>query len=169
MIENSVIDSLQSRRSIKKYIDKQISDEELDTILESGKYAPTGRNRQSPVMVAIRDRDTVKKLSKMNAEILGSESDPFYGAPCVVVVFADMSVSTGFEDACLVMGNLMNAAHAIGVGSCWIHRAREMFSSEEGKALMREWGLSESYVGVGNCILGYRDGDMPAVRPRKEN
>ncbi len=169
MIKNSVIDSLQSRRSIKKYIDKQISDEELDTILESGKYAPTGRNRQSPVMVAIRDRDTVKKLSKMNAEILGSESDPFYSAPCVVVVFADMSVSTGFEDACLVMGNLMNAAHAIGVGSCWIHRAREMFSSEEGKALMREWGLSENYVGVGNCVLGYREGDMPAVRPRKEN
>ena len=169
MIKNSVIDSLQSRRSIKKYIDKQISDEELDTILESGKYAPTGRNRQSPVMVAIRDRDTVKKLSKMNAEILGSESDPFYSAPCVVVVFVDMSVSTGFEDACLVMGNLMNAAHAIGVGSCWIHRAREMFSSEEGKALMREWGLSENYVGVGNCVLGYREGDMPAVRPRKEN
>ena len=169
MIENSVIDSLQSRTSIKKYIDTQISDEELDTILEAGKYAPTGRNRQSPVMVAIRDRDTVKRLSKMNAEILGSESDPFYGAPCVVVVFADMSVSTGFEDACLVMGNLMNSAHAIGVGSCWIHRAREMFSSDEGRALMREWGLSENYVGVGNCVLGYRDGDMPAVRPRKEN
>lgn len=169
MIKNEAIDSIKSRRSIKKYIDKQISDAELETVLEAGTYAPTGRNRQSPVMVAIRDRALVKKLSEMNAAILGSESDPFYGAPCVVVVFADMSVSTGFEDACLVMGNLMNAAHAIGVGSCWIHRAREMFSSDEGKALMREWGLSENYVGVGNCVLGYRDGDMPATRPRKEN
>lgn len=169
MIKNDVIDSIKSRRSIKKYIDKQISDEEINTVLEAGTFAPTGRNRQSPVMVAIRDRDLVKRLSRMNADILGSDSDPFYGAPCVIVVFADMSVSTGFEDACLVMGNLMNAAHAIGVGSCWIHRAKEMFSCDEGKTLMREWGLSENYVGVGNCILGYMDGEMPAVRPRKEN
>ncbi|MBE6618504.1 MAG: nitroreductase family protein [Ruminococcaceae bacterium] len=169
MIKNDIIDSINGRRSIKKYIDKQISDEELDTVLEAGKFAPTGRNRQSPVMVAIRDREIVKKLSKMNADVLGSDGDPFYGAPCVVVVFADMSVSTGFEDACLVLGNLMNAAHAIGLGSCWIHRAREMFSSSEGKELMKKWGLSENFVGVGNCILGYRDGDMPAVRPRKEN
>lgn len=168
MINNTVIDALKERRSIKNYIEKQISDEELDTVLEAGKYAPTGRNRQSPLMVAVRDRETVKKLSKLNAAILDTDSDPFYGAPCVVVVFADSSVNTGIEDASLVMGNLMNAAHAIGLGGCWIHRAREMFESEEGKKLMREWRVDEKYIGVGNCILGYRNGDMPVVRPRKE-
>ena len=168
MIKNTVIDALKERRSIKNYIEKQISDEELDTVLEAGKYAPTGRNRQSPLMVAIRDRDTVKRLSKINAEILGTDSDPFYSAPCVVVVFADSTVSTAIEDASLVMGNLMIAAHAIGLGACWIHRAREMFEAEEGKALMREWGVDEKYVGVGNCILGYRNGEMPITRPRKD-
>ncbi len=168
MIDNTVINALKERRSIKKYIDKQISDEELNTVLEAGKYAPTGRNRQSPLMVAVRNKETVEKLSKMNAGILDTDSDPFYGAPCVVVVFADSSINTGVEDACLVMGNLMNAAHSIGLGGCWIHRAREMFDSEEGRSLMREWGVDEKYIGVGNCILGYREGDMPAVRPRKE-
>lgn len=168
MINNEVINALKERRSIKKYLDKQISEEELSTILDAGTYAPTGRNRQSPQIVAVRNKETRDVLSKLNAEILGSETDPFYGAPCVIVVFADTTVNTGYEDACLVMGNLLNAAHAIGLGGCWIHRAKEVFESKEGRALMRKWGVNEKYAGVGNCILGYINGELPSVRPRRD-
>jgi len=117
--------------------------------------------------VAVTDPHLVKKLSLMNAAVMGSDSDPFYGAPCVVIVFGDSNVYTYVEDGSLAMGNMMNAAHSIGLGSCWIHRAREMFESEEGRALMAEWGIPESYKGVGNCILGYTD-NPPADRPRLE-
>ena len=94
--------------------------------------------------------------------------DPFYGAPTVVVVLADRSSFTWFEDGCLVMGNLMNAAYAVGVDSCWIHRAKEVFASEEGQAMLKAWGIEGDYVGIGNCILGYRAGDLPEPHPRKE-
>ena len=168
-MENAVLKCLKERRSVKNYdSSRKISDEELYLVLEAGTYAPTGRNRQSPVMVAVRNEETISELSKINAQILGSDSDPFYGAPCVIVVFADSTVNTGVEDASLVMGNLLNAAHSIGLGGCWIHRAKETFETEKGKILMKQWGLDEKYVGVGNCILGYRSGDMPVTRPRKE-
>lgn len=170
-MENKVIDSLVSRRSIRSYRPEQIKDEELEAILKAGTYAASGRNRQSAIMIAVQDAQTVALLSKMNAEIMGSNIDPFYGAPTVIVVLADKTVPTHFEDGCLVMGNLMNAAYAVGVDSCWIHRAKEEFESEEGKALLREWGVenAENYVGIGHCILGYRDCEYPAPIPRKEN
>jgi nitroreductase len=116
-------------------------------------------------MVAVTDKQTRDQLSRMNAAVMGAENDPFYGAPCVVVVLADPERYTWVEDASLVMGNLMNAAHAVGLGSCWIHRARNMFDSEEGKALLRAWGLPENLRGVGNCILGYPV-EVPAPRER---
>lgn len=168
MINNTVIKSLMERRSVRSFSDKQITDEELNTVLEAGTYAPTGRNLQSPLMVAVRDKETIKKMSELNAAVMGSDRDPFYGAPCVVVVFADPSVHTHLEDGSLVMGNLLNAAYACGLGSCWIHRAKEVFESEEGKKLMREWGVDESYVGIGNCILGYTEGGLPEASPRKD-
>ena len=170
-MENKVIDALVSRRSIRSYRPEQIKDEELEAILKAGTYAASGRNRQSAIMIAVQDAQTVALLSKMNAEIMGSNIDPFYGAPTVIIVLADKTVPTHFEDGCLVMGNLMNAAYAVGVDSCWIHRAREEFESEEGKALLREWGVEnvENYVGIGHCILGYRDCEYPAPIPRKEN
>ena len=170
-MENKVIDSLVSRRSIRSYRPEQIRDEELEAILKAGTYAASGRNRQSAIIIAVQDAQTVALLSKMNAEIMGSNIDPFYGAPTVIIVLADKTVPTHFEDGCLVMGNLMNAAYAVGVDSCWIHRAREEFESEEGKALLREWGVenAENYVGIGHCILGYRDCEYPAPIPRKEN
>ena len=170
-MENKVIDALVSRRSIRSYRSEQIGDEELEAILKAGTYAASGRNRQSAIMIAVQDAQTVALLSKMNAEIMGSNIDPFYGAPTVIIVLADKTVPTHFEDGCLVMGNLMNAAYAVGVDSCWIHRAREEFESEEGKALLREWGVenAENYVGIGHCILGYRDCEYPAPIPRKEN
>lgn len=163
------IDIFKQRRSIRSYEPRQITQQELDLILEAGTYAPTGMNRQSPVMVAVQDPEIIRIMEKENAAVMGNpEGRPFYGAPTVVVVFADTRVRTGFEDACLVMGNLMNAASVIGVGSCWIHRAKEVFQTEAGKALMQKWGLDENYVGVGNCILGYAT-ETPAARPRKEN
>ena len=127
-----------------------------------------GRNLQSPVMVVVRDDETKEILRRMNAEILGNPNcDPFYGAPVIVIVLADKTVNTYIEDGSLVMGNLMHAAYALGVDSCWIHRARQEVESEEGKALLRKWGLPETLVGVGNCILGYPD-EEPAPKPRRE-
>ena len=165
---NEVLKALKERRSIKKYKSTQITDEELNAVLEAGTYAPTGMNRQSPVMVAVQDPETVKKLSELNAAVMGVNIDPFYGAPTVIVVLADTSSSTYIEDGSLVMGNLLNAAHSIGLGSCWIHRAREVFEAEEGKALLKEWGLEGSYAGIGHCILGYPDGEPKPRTPRKD-
>lgn len=160
---------MKERRSVRRYRDEQIKDSELEAILEAGMYAPTGRGGQSPIMVVVQDKETISALSRMNAAVLGSTTDPFFGAPTVIVVLADPVWHTYIEDGSLVMGNLMNAAYAVGVDSCWIHRAREVFASPEGKVLLKKWGVDEKYVGIGNCILGYRDGDLPAPKPRKEN
>lgn len=169
-MENNVLKLLRERRSTKKYLPLQIEEEKLDAILEAATYAPTGRNLQSPIMVVVQDKDTISQLRRMNAEILGNpDADPFYGAPTVVIVLADSKVNTCVEDGSLVMGNLMTAAEAVGVGACWIHRARQEFESEEGKALLKKWGIEGDYVGIGHCTLGYRDGDIPVTRPRKEN
>ncbi len=157
-----------TRRSIKKYKPEQVTEKELDLILEAGTYAPTGRNLQSPLMVSVSNPETLAKISKANAAVLGMKSDPFYGAPAVIIVFADSECHTGFEDACLVAGNILNSAHAIGLGACWIHRAREVFDSDFGRELKVEWGVPERYYGVANCIVGYAD-DSPVCRPRKEN
>ena len=164
------IEDLKTRRSIRKYKREQIREEELNTILEAGEYAPTGMGMQSPVMVVVQDKETIEQLRKMNAAIMGKpDADPFYGAPTVVIVLVDSKrPTTNIQDGSLVMGNLMNAAHAVGVGSCWIHRAKEEFESEEGKALLRKWGLDEDYIGVGHCILGYAD-EEPEAKPRKHN
>ena len=158
---------LKNRRSIRKYKPEQVSDAHLDAILEAGLYAASGMNTQNTIMVAVRDKETRDQLSRMNARIMGTESDPFYGAPCVVVVLAEPERNTAVEDGALVMGNLMQAAHDIGLGSCWIHRAREMFESQEGKELLRKWGLRGDLIGVGNCILGYAQ-TIPECRPRRE-
>ena len=166
---NEVLKLLKQRRSIRRYKAEQIKDAELDAILEAGTYAPSGMGKQSAILVAIQDKETIAKLSKLNAAVMGAEIDPFYGAPTVVVVLADRSSFTWFEDGCLVMGNLMNAAYAVGVDSCWIHRAKEVFASEEGQAMLKAWGIEGDYVGIGNCILGYRAGDLPEPHPRKEN
>lgn len=166
---NETVKTLVERRSVRKFKDEQIKDDELEIILEAGMYAPTGRGAQSPIMVVVQDKETIEKLSKMNAAVMGKDIDPFYGAPTVVVVLTARDSHTGVEDASLVMGNLMNAAYSIGVNSCWIHRAKEVFDSEEGKALLKEWGIEGDYLGVGHCLLGYCDGPLPKARPRKEN
>ena len=158
---------LKQRRSYRKYKENQISQEELDTILEAGLFAASGMNKQSSIMVAVTNKEMVKELSNLNASIMGIDSDPFYGANCVVIVFADSNVRTYIEDGSLTIGNMMNAAHAIGVDSCWIHRAKQMFETERGKELMKEWNIGEEYVGIGNLILGYGD-ETPIDKPRRE-
>ena len=163
------LQSIRERRSIRAYRPEQISREELDTVLEAGTWAPTGMGRQSPKMVAVQDPETIALLSRLNARVLGSDTDPFYGAPTAVVVFADPEVPTWLEDGSLVMGNLMNAAWSLGVASCWINRARELFERPEGKALLRAWGVDERYIGVGHCLLGYADGPEKPASPRKSD
>ncbi|MDD5924034.1 MAG: nitroreductase [Clostridia bacterium] len=167
-MSNQVLECLKSRRSIKKYKDTPVEREKLELILEAGTFAPSGKNKQAAVMVCVTDKEQVALLSKINAEVLGVNSDPFYGAPCVVVVFADSEMFTYIEDGSLVMGNMLHAAHSLGVDSCWIHRARQMFETEEGKELMKKWGLGENYKGIGNCILGYADCEYPKASPRKD-
>lgn len=161
--------NLLTRRSVRKYKPDMVPQEKLEKILEAGTYAATGMGRQSPIILAVTDKAMRDKLSKMNAAIMGVDSDPFYGAPVVLVVLADKNVPTYIYDGSLVMGNLMNAAHAEGIASCWIHRAKEEFNSEEGKKILQDLGITGDYEGIGHCILGYADGDEPAAKPRKEN
>ena len=165
---NSIVESLLTRRSVRAYKSEQISEEELNAVMEAGRWAPTAMNLQTPIMVAVQDKETIAYMSRLNAQIMGKEGDPFYGAPTVIVVLADRSKPCCVQDGSLVMGNLMNAAHALGLGSCWVNRAKELFDMPEGKALLKKWGIEGDYVGVGNCILGYSDGPAPEPKPRKE-
>ena len=137
---NEVIRNMINRRSIRKYRNEQITDEQLESILTAGEYAASGKGKQATMMAVVQDPETIALMSRINAQILGSDADPFYGAP---------------------------TAASLDVDSCWIHRARETFETDEGKALMDKWGIPENYVGVGNCILGYRAGDLPAPPVRK--
>ena len=163
---NNTVSDIMNRRSIRKYKPEQISREELDTVLQAGICAPTGMNRQSPLVIAVQNKEVRNRLSRMNAAVLGTDSDPFYGAPTVVVVLADANSPHAVQDGSLVMGNMLNAANAIGLGSCWVNRAKEVFDSAEGKSLLAQWGVEGDVIGVGNCILGYPD-ENPAMKPRK--
>lgn len=168
---NTVLSCLETRRSIRDYkADKIPSQTLIDQIIKAGTYAPTGRGLQSPIIIAITNKGIRDKLSKLNAKVLGTTSDPFYGAPIVLLVLADKDRPTYLYDGSLVMGNLLNAAHAVGLGSCWIHRAKEVFESKEGKALLQEWGIKGNYEGIGHCIIGYPlEEKVPEALPRKSN
>ena len=166
---NEALQNLMTRRSIRSYQPKQVEKELLEQVLQAGTYAPTGGGRQTPVIVAVQDEKTVQQLSRMNAAVMGAKSDPFYGAPTVLVVLAERSRGTYLLDGASVITTLLNAAHAVGLGSCWIHRAKEEFESEEGKALLQQWGIEGDFEGVGHVILGYPAGDAPEPAPRKAN
>ena len=163
------ITNMLTRRSIRKYKSDMIPKDIIGKIIEAGTYAPTGMNRQSPVIIAVTNKELRDRLSMLNARIMGVDTDPFYNAPIVLIVHANKEFPTYLYDGSLVMGNLMNAAHAYGISSCWIHRAKEEFASEEGKELLRSLGINGDYEGIGHCILGYADCEEPAVSPRKEN
>ena len=166
---NETIKILLERRSIRKFKPEQIKEEELNAILKAGIYAPSGANQQSALFVVIQDKETLKKLSAMNAAVLGKNIDPYYNAPTVILVFADKSKITPVEDASLALGNMLNAAASQGIGSCWVHRTKQMFEKDEGKDLLRKWGITGDYIGVGSCILGYPDCEHPKAAPRKDN
>ena len=164
---NEVLKAIQARRSCRQYRPEQLREEDLQPILEAGTWAASGMGAQPATMVVVQDPETREQLRKMNAAIMGTNSDPFYGAPTVVVVLVDPARPTCVEDGSLVIGNLMLAASSLGVGSCWIHRARQEFDSPEGKALLKKWGLPETLIGVGHCILGYPAAAPAAPKPRK--
>ena len=166
---NEALKVLTERRSCRSYKPDPIPAEILDQILEAGTFAATGMGKQSPIMIAVTDRKTRDQLSKMNADVMGASNDPFYGAPVVIVVLADRAVPTYLYDGSLVMGNLMNAAHSLGIASCWIHRAKEEFDSAEGKAILKDLGIEGDYEGIGHCILGYAAQETRTAAPRKEN
>ena len=170
-MDNAVITALIQRRSVRAYKSEQITDDELKTVLEAGTWAPTGMGRQDPWIVAVQNPELLKKISRMNAAVWGRDIDPFYGAPTYVLVFgSDPAVwANSVPDGSLVLGNMMNAAYAIGLGSCWINREREMFATPEGKALMQELGLPEGLIGIGALALGYPAAPPRDPKPRKEN
>ena len=163
---NETLNVLKSRRACRSYEPEQVQEEALEAILEAGTSAPTGMGRQSPLIVVVQNPEDYDALEKLNG---GGNGHPFYGAPTVIVVFADSGIPTYVADGNLVIGNLLNAAQAVGVDSCYIWRATEVFDSEPGKALMKKWGIPENYRGIGNVILGYgKEGGKRTAAPRKE-
>ena len=166
---SETLNTLNTRRSCRAYKPELIEEEKLNAILEAGTYAATGMGRQSPIIIAVTNRELRDRLSRMNAAVMGATTDPFYGAPELLIVLADRAVPTYLYDGSLVMGNLMNAAADLGVGSCWIHRAKEEFESAEGKAILRELGIEGDYEGIGHLILGYPATPAPAPAPRKSD
>lgn len=163
---NEVIQNIITRRSIKQYKAQQITDEELQTVLEAGLYAPSGMGMQSPVMVVVQDKDTMAQIVRMNAAVMNATSNPYYDAPTVILVLAPTDRTTYIEDASCVLDTMMLAAHSIGLASRWIHRERQMFETEEGKELMKKWGVPENYAGIGALALGYADCELPEPKER---
>ncbi|MBO4553239.1 nitroreductase [bacterium] len=170
-MDNEILKALRERRSIRSFKKEQITDEELKAVLEAGTYAPTGMGYQDPWIVAVQDPKIIAQLVKMNAAVMNSKNNPYYDAPTIVLVFGSPLEKWGNSvcDGSLVLGNMMNAAHAIGLGSCWINREREMFATEEGKELMAKLGLPEGLIGIGSISLGYIDKEAAPPKPRKEN
>lgn len=166
---NETLNTIYTRRSVKSYKPDMPPQELIDEVIRAGTCAPTGMNRQSPIIIAVTDKAVRDRLSRLNAEVMGGSGDPFYGAPVVLIVLADKTQPTYLYDGSLVMGNLLLAANSVGLGGCWIHRAKEEFQTEQGRELLRTLGIKDDYEGIGHCILGYPAGEYPAEKPRKEN
>ncbi len=162
------LEALYTRRSIKAFTDEMPSQADIDKITKAGMAAPTGMGAQSPLIVVVKNKAMRDELSRMNAEVMGTHADPFYNAPVIIVVLADKTRGTYMYDGSLVMGNMLNAAHAVGLGACWIHRAKEVFASERGKALLKEWGIEGDYEGIGHIALGYANMQPKPAKPRKD-
>ena len=161
--------TLKARRSCRAYKADRVEEEKLNAIVEAGTYAPTGMGKQSPIILVIKDQEIRSKLAKINAAAMGMEIDPFYGAPELIVVLANKDIPTYLYDGSLVMGNMLNAAADLGVASCWVHRAKEEFESDEGKEILRKLGIEGNYEGIGNLILGYAAKPAGEAAPRKAN
>ena len=167
---NEIIKAMEERRSIRKFQPTMPAKEDLVQIVEAGLYAASGMGRQSAIIVAVTNKELRDELAKTNAEIMGKlDFDPFYGAPAILIVLADKSCRTAIYDGSLVMGNLMLAAHSLGLGSIWIHRAKEEFESDFGKKILADLGIEGNYEGIGHCAIGYAAAPANAPAPRKEN
>lgn len=166
---NEAIKNMLERQSTRAFKPDPIPNDALELILEAGKHAPTGRNNQSPIIIAVTNKQMRDKISKMNAEIMGTDIDPFYGAPTILIVLANKKFPTYIYDGSLVMQNLMLSATSLGIGSCWIHRAKEEFDSDEGKKILADLGIEGDYEGIGHVALGYADCAPSPKKPRKEN
>ena len=164
---NETLKTLKERRSCRSYKPDPIPEENLNQILEAGTYAATGMNRQSPIMIAVTDKKTRDQLSRMNASVFGMNNDPFYGAPAILIVLANKNWANRVYDGSLVMGNLMLAAHSLGLGSIWIHRAREEFEMPAYKQLLKDLGVEGEWEGIGHCAVGFMDCDLPKPPERK--
>lgn len=168
MENNPVIQALLTRRSVRKYQNKPLDPQVMEAVLNAGTYAPTGMGMQSPTIVAVENPEDRQAVQELNQKARGFGSDPYYGAPAIVLVFTDPDRGTGVEDASCVLATMMVAAHALGAASCWIHGEKEMFQLPEGKALLEKWGLPANLRGVGSLAIGYADGPAPQPKPRKE-
>ncbi|HCC87605.1 MAG TPA: diguanylate cyclase [Prevotella sp.] len=168
-MENEVLKAIKERRSIRRFKKEQVTNEQLNTVLEAGTWAPTGMGTQDPFIVAVQDERQKAILSKINAEIMGTKSDPFYGAPTQVYVFAPADNANNVKDGSLILGTMMLAAHSIGLGSCWINRVDKMVEHPEVKELMKSWGLPEGLMGVGSLALGYSESEPHPAKPRKKD
>ena len=168
---SDVLEKIKTRRSIREFKPDMVPQDILDRIIEAGTYAASGMGKQSPIIIQVTNKEVRDKIAAANCRLGGWKAgfDPFYGAPVILIVLARKDWPNRVYDGSLVMGNLMLAAHALGIGSCWIHRAREEFETEEGTALLRSLGITEAYEGIGHCALGYPEGELPKVPPRKEN
>lgn len=168
---SELLNKMKSRRSIRKFKPDEIPGEILEQIIEAGTYAASGMGRQSAIIIAVTNREMRDKIAEANCKIGGWEKgfDPFYGAPVILIVLAKKDLPNHVYDGSLVMGNLMLAAHELGIGSCWIHRAKQEFETPQGKALLKKLGIEEEYEGIGHCALGYVDGEYPKAAKRKEN
>ncbi|MCD8200502.1 MAG: nitroreductase family protein [Clostridia bacterium] len=161
-----VIETLKSRRSIRAFTDQPLTDEQVKTIAEVGTYAASGMGKQPAKILAITNKELIAQLSKINAGVMGMNLDPFHNAPAVFVVLSDKSLPTYLYDGTLVMANMMHAANALGLGSCWVHRAKETYESAEGKEILKKYGIEGNYEGIGNLIVGYPAEEKEAA-PRK--
>ena len=159
--------TLKTRRSCRAYKPEHVEEEKLNAIIEAGTYAATGMGKQSPIILVIKDPAVREQLRKLNAAAMGMDIDPFYGAPDLLVVLGNKDMPTYIYDGSLVMGNMMNAAADLGVASCWVHRAKEEFESEEGKAILKKLGIEGNFEGIGNLILGYAAKPAGQAAPRK--
>ena len=167
-METNFLEIIRTRRSCRSYKPEQVTDEQLNAVLEAGTYAPTSRGLQSPFIVAVQKKELLECLAQMNAEVMGVTFNPYYDAPTYILVFVPADAPNGVQDASLVMENMMLAAHAQGLGSCWSHREREIFATEEGKKMVQEWGLPEELVGIAALALGYPSAEPSPAKPRKE-
>ncbi len=168
---DQVLEKMQTRRSIRKFKADMVPQEILDQIIEAGLFAASGHGSQDTIIVQVTNKELRDEISALNCKIGGWKEgfDPFYGAPAMLIVLAEKKEVNRVYDGSLVMGNLMLAAHALGVDSCWIHRAKEEFESDWGKELLKKLGVEGEYEGIGHCALGYHEGDYPGIIPRKEN